>query len=533
MDSAGYSNKAHGTNMRVTRLAAKEAARAIGQKEKPTKRKRHRENETPATAANGSKDQNEDRETDEETTPDKIRKVCGEAEETNDSEEDMEVKEDEEDEDGDQDQDMTEGVDEEDSGCHVQDRQMKTSSGEPLAVDRNVFRPSAYTDANIANCLRSRRSIHLESPGKEVHSHGTAEPLSGISLRSRENRTETLPPRARITQYSEEIVFTKPKLVSQNRYPPPQAKVTITSRPYVTRNVYPANSVPLHRPTPKGQKQELPVKSTVKTASYSFCAGWFWKLFLLALLSAGAIPLYLFAGKRASERQSVAEADKVFQARFLEMESSFPSQRAELWKRSRIHLERHLQTAEPTEPVSMILTSGRGAERTLHCLAGRMAAAFSTALGASGASGASVLHVDGAAAAALESDRVKLDIDQRLSGAFEGDGRAAVVHRFEELPPGSTLIFYKYCDHENAAYKKVLLVFTVLLEEDELGPQLALNAVEEMVQERIQDKLLSPDQPASFDRMDMDKLSGLWSRISHLILPVAAEERVEREGCES
>ncbi|XP_035269968.1 torsin-1A-interacting protein 2-like isoform X10 [Anguilla anguilla] len=223
----------------------------------------------------------------------------------------------------------------------------------------------------------------------------------------------------------------------------------------------------------------------------------------------------------------------IFRLEFDKMKDSFPSQRAELWKRSRIHLERHLQTAEPTEPVSMILTSGRGAERTLHCLAGRMAAAFSTALGASGASGASVLHVDGAAAAALESDRVKLDIDQRLSGAFEGDGRAAVVHRFEELPPGSTLIFYKYCDHENAAYKKVLLVFTVLLEEDELGPQLALNAVEEMVQERIQDKLLSPDQPASFDRMDMDKLSGLWSRISHLILPVAAEERVEREGCES
>ncbi|KAG5850565.1 hypothetical protein ANANG_G00083820 [Anguilla anguilla] len=484
MDSAGYSNKARGTNMRVTRLAAKEAARAIGQKEKPTKRKRHRENETPATAVNGSKDQNEDRETDEEeTTPDKIRKVSGEAEETNDSEEDMEVKEDEEDEDGDQDQDMTEGVDEEDSGCHVQDRQMKTSSGEPLAVDRNVFRPSAYTDANIANCLRSRRSIHLESPGKEVHSHGTAEPLSGISLRSRENRTETLPPRARITHYSEEIVFTKPKLVSQNRYPPPQAKVRLRA-------------------------DQLPVKSTVKTASYSFCAGWFWKLFLLALLSAGAIPLYLFAGKRASERQSVAEADKVFQARFLEMESSFPSQRAELWKRSRIHLERHLQTAEPTEPVSMILTSGRGAERTLHCLAGRLAAAFSTALGASGAS---VLHVDGAAAAALESDRVKLDIDQRLSGAFEGDGRrrSSTVSRSS---PG---------------------LHAHLLQEDELGPQLALNAVEEMVQERIQDKLLSPDQPASFDRMDMDKLSGLWSRISHLILPVAAEERVEREGCES
>ncbi|XP_064188241.1 torsin-1A-interacting protein 2-like isoform X6 [Anguilla rostrata] len=219
----------------------------------------------------------------------------------------------------------------------------------------------------------------------------------------------------------------------------------------------------------------------------------------------------------------------IFRREFGKMKDSFPSQRAELWKRTKIHLERHLQTAKPTEPVSMILTSGRGAERTLHCLAGRMAAAFSTALGASGAS---VLHVDGAAAAALESDRVKLDIDQRLSGAFEGDGRAAVVHRFEELPPGSTLIFYRYCDHENAAYKKVLLVFTVLLEEDELKSHLGLSTVEEMVQDHIQYKFLSSAQPPSFDKMDVDKLSGLWSRISHLTLPVAVEGSIEMHGCE-
>ncbi|KAJ8376117.1 hypothetical protein SKAU_G00066970 [Synaphobranchus kaupii] len=498
MESITYSNKTHGTNMRLTRLAAKEAARVIGQKERPTKRKRHRENETPTSATTASKDQKEDSQTDEEESPPKkISKPSGEGEETSDSEEDMEVKEDEEDEDSDQDQAMTEGEDEEDSGCHVPDGQLKTSSGEPLAVDRDVPRTpvNKYTDGT--NCLMSRRSIHLESQGKAVHFQGTTESLPGTGLHNRKNQTGAF---SNIEPYRKERVLTKPD-------PPRHVSDKQCSS---------------QKPTAKGGKQELAVKSNVKTTSYSFFAGWFWKFLLFVLiLIVGVILLYLFMGKRMPERV----VDKSVGDKFLDLVSSFPSQRAELWKRSKIHLEKHLQTAEPTEPVSMILTSGRGAERTLRCLANRMAAAFSTALGAS------VLHIDGAGMATLESDQVKLDIDEKLRGAFEGDGRAAVVHRFEELPPGSTLIFYRYCDHENAAYKNVLLVFTVRLPTDELSPELSLNAVEEMVQDHIQDKFLSSSQSASYNQMDMDKLSGLWSRISHLILPVAAEEDIEQRDC--
>ncbi|XP_024134486.1 torsin-1A-interacting protein 2 isoform X2 [Oryzias melastigma] len=216
----------------------------------------------------------------------------------------------------------------------------------------------------------------------------------------------------------------------------------------------------------------------------------------------------------------------VFLKQMETVKTRFPNQRAELWNRNRIHVKRHLQTLRPTEPVSLILTAGLKAERTLRCLAQSLASAFSTAVNAS------VLHIDGAGAARQDSDRVKLDIDRQLQGAFEGDKPVAVIHRFEELPPGSTLIFYRYCDHENAAYKKVFLIFTVLLqEEDEIPGTAGLSAVEEMVDDHLQKKFLSQDRPASFDRMDIDKYGGLWSRISHLILPVAAEERVELHGC--
>ncbi|CAL8253541.1 unnamed protein product [Merluccius merluccius] len=227
-------------------------------------------------------------------------------------------------------------------------------------------------------------------------------------------------------------------------------------------------------------------------------------------------------GKKLTKKVKPGE----FLAKWSDLQSQFPGQRIELWKRSKVHLERHLRTPEPTEPVSLILAAGRSAEKTLYCLAQGLASAFSAA------HNASVLRIDGAATAGQDSNQVKMDIDNKLRGAFGGgDQPAAVIHRFEELPPGSTLIFYRYCDHENAAYKQVFLAFTVLLPQDHLDSQQSLKEVEEIVQEYIADRFVGSGSRPAFNQMDADKLSGLWSRISHLILPVAEEPQVELNGC--
>ncbi|XP_029286014.1 torsin-1A-interacting protein 2-like isoform X2 [Cottoperca gobio] len=251
------------------------------------------------------------------------------------------------------------------------------------------------------------------------------------------------------------------------------------------------------------------------------------RIFVMAgiLLFFAIMGQYLLQVESPLQKKDVRQID-IFLGQFEKVKTRFPNQRAELWSRSKIHLLRHLETAQPTEPVSLILTAGHGAERTLHCLAQSLASAFSTSLNAS------VLHIDGASKAGQDSDQVKLDIDGKLQGAFEGDKPVAVINRFEELPPGSTLIFYRYCDHENAAYKNKCLIFTVLLgEEEEIPAEARLSSVEEMVDDRLQKKFLSDGRPLAFDRMDLDKYGGLWSRISHLILPVAADKRIEHEGC--
>ncbi|XP_056133221.1 torsin-1A-interacting protein 2-like isoform X2 [Lampris incognitus] len=233
----------------------------------------------------------------------------------------------------------------------------------------------------------------------------------------------------------------------------------------------------------------------------------------------------IFQPQSQPEKKDIGPVD-IFLQELDRMKTQFPNQHLELWRRSRIHLMTHLQTDHPTEPVSLMLTAGHSAERTLHCLAKGLASAFSSALKAS------VLHIDGASKANQDSDQVKLDIDSQLQKAFEGNKPVAVIHRFEELPPSSTLIFYRYCDHESAAYKGVSLIFTVLLtDKDKIPAQLGLGAVEEMVDDHLQRKFLTFGDPIAFNRMDPNKYGGLWSRISHLILPVVAEERTEQAGC--
>lgn len=300
---------------------------------------------------------------------------------------------------------------------------------------------------------------------------------------------------------------------------------------YVTRRH--VNDIPTQKATSQPKKKEG-MKNTEHRSSEHSSRGfmwYFWHLVLLVVLSTSAILLAYkiipVLKKMADGRELPSRAVRAekFADHLSLLETRFPSQRSELWKRSKIHLEKHLKTAQPTEPVSLIFTAGLRAEKTLHCLAQALAAAFSSPLNAS------VLHIDGASKVREDSDEVKLDIDSQLMAAFEGDKPVAVVHRFEELPPGSTLIFYRYCDHENAAYKRVFLLFTVLLPVDEVSSKLSLKEVEEMVQDHVKEKLVGSSNQNAFNKMDLDKYSGLWSRISHLILPVVFEKEVEERGC--
>ncbi|CAK6955375.1 torsin-1A-interacting protein 2-like isoform X3 [Scomber scombrus] len=331
----------------------------------------------------------------------------------------------------------------------------------------------------------------------------------------------------RFNCYKKSSSSPQPKL--SNSYPASE-KSRLTQRV----NNIPTQEKMTHQKNQEGKKKTAAIKKSSGHSFLGFMQTLCYFLFLVLVGTAllGAVVLIMPKISTVLQRTGDGEGHplrsvkpETFEDQLSHLETQFLSQRLELWKRSRIHLGKHLSTAQPTEPVSMILTAGRKAEKTLQCLAQGLASAFSSALNAS------VLHIDGASKASQDSDEVKLDIDKQLQAAFEGDKPVAIIHRLEELPPGCTLIFYRYCDHENAAYKRVFLLFTVLLPEDEVRGDQSLKSVEEMVQDYVKGRLVGSSDQTGFNAMDIDKFGGLWSRISHLILPVVSETEMEQKGC--
>lgn len=525
MDSKSSENAASLPLRRSTRQSTGKVLSFEPTPRGPLKRtKRGAQNQAPAPAVNGSREA-ESGSDDKESPSKKPRlETAGEAGGSGDENE-MDVQEEDPDKPKDQEMDLEQDF----SQIPPQPKTCKGALGDgnlsPCVMLSDIYQPS--NAVNKAKTVKPPSEVPVAptKPATQIRSPVTRHDVQTTKITSMEDYRRTM--ESKIKTAGTPAVNHIPKV-----YPASEISHTTRKRGnnVQTRKGPAQDKNQGSRTRVKEEPLATPGPRVADPCSRG-CMWYFCGLVLLLLLSFSAvllarkiIPVLRRTGGRGGLSPRAVKPEK-FADHLTLLETKFPSQHPELWKRSKIHLERHLETAQPTEPVSLILTAGLRAERTLHCLAQGMASSFSSALNVS------VLQIDGASKAGQDSDKVKLDVDSQLRAAFEGDKPVAVIHRFEELPPGSTLIFYRYCDHENAAYKQVFLLFTVLLPQDEVRGDQSLKEVEEMVHDYLKERLVGSTSQSAFNMMDTDKYGGLWSRISHLVLPVVSENDVEQKGC--
>ena len=113
--------------------------------------------------------------------------------------------------------------------------------------------------------------------------------------------------------------------------------------------------------------------------------------------------------------------------------------------------------------------------------------------------------IDGNQEKGNSADKTKEKMDEILEEKFKAGHRVALIHHLELLPPSSPLLFYSYCDDQNAPYKHVTIIFTVNLP-DEPSSSLSPKEAEGIVEEYLANEVWS--------KVDKDAVSALLSRIA-------------------
>ena len=201
---------------------------------------------------------------------------------------------------------------------------------------------------------------------------------------------------------------------------------------------------------------------------------------------------------RHSEPDGVYEFNKTI----VELQSSFTNQTDRFWRILKNRGLAHLNNTSPPQPLVLLLAAPPAAHGTVDCLASKLAAALDPR------QERILATIDGREERSYPGEETKKKMDDLLKRSFEKGQRAALVHHLELLPLPSPLLFYSYCDDQNAKHKHVAIIFTVHMPEEpdaSLEPSEAEGTVEKYLTETV------------WAKEDKDAVAALLSRVADTV----------------
>ena len=193
---------------------------------------------------------------------------------------------------------------------------------------------------------------------------------------------------------------------------------------------------------------------------------------------------------------------KIFANKIVELQSSFTNQTDRFWRIIKNRGLAHLRNTSPPQPLVLLLAAPPAAHNIVECFARKLAEALDPK------HKRMLATIDGREERSYPGEETKKKMDDLLIRRFEKGHRAALVHHLELLPPPSPLLFYSYCDDQNAPHKHVAIIFTVHLPTEpdaSLEPKEAEGTVEKYLTDVV------------WAKEDKDAVAALLSRVADTV----------------
>ena len=193
---------------------------------------------------------------------------------------------------------------------------------------------------------------------------------------------------------------------------------------------------------------------------------------------------------------------KIFENKIVELQSSFTNQTDRFWRIIKNRGLAHLRNTSPPQPLVLLLAAPPAAHSIVECFARKLAEALDPK------HKRMLAIIDGREERSYPGEETKKKMDDLLIRSFEKGHRAALIHHLELLPPPSPLLFYSYCDDQNALHKHVAIIFTVHLPAEpdaSLEPKEAEGTVEKYLADIV------------WAKEDKDAVAALLSRVADTV----------------